>query len=137
MREHLAALVEARLAADDASFAKVYPGDTPTRQPVHTCYVPADVITSSTPAEWGEQALALLDVHAPNTAALAQVLGDALDVTAAELADVVPRVRAKLAGQPVEDLRIDLEDGYGARPDDEEDAAAVAAASSSSSGRAP
>ena len=36
--------------------------------------------------------------------------------------------RAKLAAQPVEDLRLDFEDGYGARPDAEEDADAVAAA---------
>jgi Allantoicase repeat len=45
--------------------------------------------------------------------------------------DVSPRVRAKLAQQPIEDLRVDFEDGYGITPDDEEDAAAVAA------GRAP
>jgi citrate lyase beta subunit len=42
---------------------------------------------------------------------------------------VYDRVRAKLASQPIEDLRIDFEDGYGARPDEEEDAAAVRAAS--------
>jgi hypothetical protein len=40
---------------------------------------------------------------------------------------VYPRVRAKLAEQPIEDLRVDFEDGYGNRPDDDEDAAAVAA----------
>ena len=32
-----------------------------------------------------------------------------------------PRVLAKLADQPVEDLRLDLEDGYGNRSDDDED----------------
>ncbi len=37
-------------------------------------------------------------------------------------------MRAKLRREPVEDLRIDFEDGYGPRPDAEEDAAAVAAA---------
>ena len=35
--------------------------------------------------------------------------------------EVWPRVLAKLERQPVEDLRLDLEDGYGHRPDDEED----------------
>ena len=35
---------------------------------------------------------------------------------------------AKLAREPVEDLRIDFEDGYGVRDDAEEDAAARAAA---------
>lgn len=38
------------------------------------------------------------------------------------------RVRDKLLREPVEDLRIDFEDGYGARPDAEEDADAEAAA---------
>jgi citrate lyase beta subunit len=37
-------------------------------------------------------------------------------------------VRAKLAREPVEDLRIDFEDGYGHRPDEEEDRAVRAAA---------
>ena len=43
-------------------------------------------------------------------------------------ADVHPLVAAKLAMQPVEDLRIDFEDGYVARDDDTEDAHARAAA---------
>ena len=33
-----------------------------------------------------------------------------------------PRVRAKLPGSPVEDLRIDFEDGYGRPGDEAEDA---------------
>jgi citrate lyase beta subunit len=37
-------------------------------------------------------------------------------------------VVAKLVSEPIEDLRIDFEDGYGQRSEDEEDAAAVAAA---------
>jgi citrate lyase beta subunit len=38
------------------------------------------------------------------------------------------RVRLKLETEPVEDYRIDFEDGYGQRPDAEEDATAVSAA---------
>jgi hypothetical protein len=38
------------------------------------------------------------------------------------------RVLAKLRREPVEDFRIDFEDGYGARSDAEEDATAIAAA---------
>ena len=41
---------------------------------------------------------------------------------------VYKRVREKLTREPVEDYRIDFEDGYGNRPDAEEDAHAVAAA---------
>ena len=42
--------------------------------------------------------------------------------------DVHDRVRAKLASEPIEDLRIDFEDGFGNRPDAEEDDAVRAAA---------
>ena len=38
------------------------------------------------------------------------------------------RVRRKLEREPVEDFRIDFEDGFGARPDAEEDATAISAA---------
>jgi len=41
--------------------------------------------------------------------------------------ELLTRVRAKLESEPVEDLRVDFEDGYGTRPDDEEDAHAQAA----------
>ena len=50
-------------------------------------------------------------------------------------------MRDKLAREPVEDLRIDVEDGYGTRPDDEEDAdvrrAAGALRSAIDAGTAP
>ena len=41
--------------------------------------------------------------------------------------DVWPAVIAKLEREPIEDLRVDLEDGYGQRPDEEEDRHAMAA----------
>jgi citrate lyase beta subunit len=116
--------VGAALAATDAELARRYPGDPGTRQPVHTVYVPADDFTAHTVREWGDRALAALDAHAPHPDALAAVLG-----LPDELATAVhERVRAKLLREPVEDLRIDFEDGYGVRSDAEEDAAAVAAA---------
>jgi citrate lyase beta subunit len=85
----------------------------PGRQPVHTCYVPADKLTASLPREWGDQALAAMDAH-----------GAALDVPA----DILAKVRAKLEREPIEDLRIDFEDGYGTRADSVEDADALRAA---------
>ncbi|HET6856428.1 MAG TPA: aldolase [Streptomyces sp.] len=116
--------ISASLAPVDADLARRYPGDPGTRQPVHTVYVPADVFAAGTVRSWGDQALAALDEHAPDAAALAGVLG-----IPDELADSVhARVRAKLEREPVEDLRIDFEDGYGPRPDAEEDAAAARAA---------
>jgi citrate lyase beta subunit len=116
--------VGASLAATDAELARRYPGDPGTRQPVHTVYVPADAFTAGTVRDWGDRALAALDAHAPGAAELAAVLG----LPAATAAEVHDRMRAKLRREPVEDLRIDFEDGYGRRPDAEEDAAAVAAA---------
>ena len=69
------AQIGASLAATDAELARRYPGDPGTRQPVHTVYVPADAFTGRTVRTWGDQALAALDAHAPDAAALAAVLG--------------------------------------------------------------
>ncbi|MEY9848971.1 citrate lyase beta subunit [Streptacidiphilus sp. BW17] len=121
--------VEVSLAEVDADLAARYPGDPGTRQPVHTVYVPADALADQGVGDlvrsWGRQALDLLDAHAPDAAALAAVVGQ---TDAALAADVHDRVRAKLEREPIEDLRIDFEDGYGPRPDAEEDAAAERAA---------
>src|SRR5919108_1743223 len=116
--------VGASLAEVDAELARRYPGDPGTRQPVHTVYVPGDVIGADTIRSWGDQALAALDEHAPDAASFAAVLG-----LSDELAEPVhSRVRAKLEREPIEDLRVDFEDGYGLRPDAEEDEAAARAA---------
>lgn len=116
--------IGAALAAVDAELERRYPGDPGTRQPVHTVYVPADSFRADTVRAWGDQALELLDQHAPDASALADVLG----LTGALAEEVHGRVRAKLAREPVEDLRIDFEDGYGNRSDAEEDADAAHAA---------
>ncbi|MEU8913056.1 DUF6986 family protein [Streptomyces nigrescens] len=116
--------IGAALAQVDADLARRYPGDPGTRQPVHTVYVPGDAFAADTLRSWGDQALAALDAHAPDAGALAAVLG----IPDALAADVHDRVRAKLTREPIEDLRIDFEDGYGPRPDAEEDAAAARAA---------
>ncbi|MGA5135020.1 DUF6986 family protein [Streptomyces olivoreticuli] len=122
--EALKERVGASLADVDADLARRYPGDLGTRQPVHTVYVPADAFAPDTVRSWGDQALAALDAHAPDAAALAAVLG----IPDGLAGPVYERVRAKLEREPVEDLRIDFEDGYGPRPDAEEDAAAARAA---------
>lgn len=116
--------IGAALAQVDADLARRYPGDPGTRQPVHTVYVPGDVFAAGTLRSWGDQALAALDEHAPDAGTLAAVLG----IPDPLAADVHDRVRAKLAREPIEDLRIDFEDGYGPRPDAEEDEAAARAA---------
>jgi citrate lyase beta subunit len=105
----LAADLDERLAEADAALASRYPGERPGRQPVHTAYVPADSYAADIPQGWGSEALAALDEHADK---FALVVGDA---------DIIRRVKAKLADEPVEDLRIDLEDGYVGHDDTEED----------------
>ncbi|GGO96314.1 DUF6986 family protein [Wenjunlia tyrosinilytica] len=116
--------VDASLSEVDAELTRRYPGDPGSRRPVHTVYVPADAFARDTVASWGRRALEALDEHAPDAASFARVLGLPDDLAG----PVHDRVRAKLEREPVEDLRIDFEDGYGPRPDGEEDAAAERAA---------
>jgi citrate lyase beta subunit len=95
------------------------------RQPVHTVYMPADRIVEDSVSQWGAHARRLLDIHAATSDELAAVFD--VDDTMAAL--VRERAAAKLATEPIEDLRIDFEDGYGTRDDHEEDRDAVRAAS--------
>ena len=115
------AATDAALAADEAARAAAA-GREP--DPVHVCYVPADRVHAATAREWGDTALAALDAHADD----ADGLGSALGLDAAAVVDALPGVRRALAERPVADLRADLEDGYGTRPDAEEDADATSAA---------
>jgi citrate lyase beta subunit len=122
--DDLVADVNRRLERADAELAARYPGDRGMRQPVHTVYVPADRYDPGTPRTWGIAALAALEQNAGKPGELAGLLGLRPEVSG----EVERRVRAKLAAEPVEDLRVDFEDGYGSRPDPDEDSAAVAAA---------
>jgi citrate lyase beta subunit len=112
--DDLAGELDRLLAAADAELTALYPGDRGVRQPVHTVYVPADRFHAGTVREWGEAA----------KAAASPDLTEALDLPEG----LYDRVRAKLDREPIEDLRIDFEDGYGTRPDEQEDAAAIDAA---------
>jgi citrate lyase beta subunit len=105
----------APLAAVDARLAATRPGRL-ARQPAHTCYVPADRLRLHESRVWGDEALALLDRYAPDSALLAAILG--LELPERTYDDVVRLLRDR----PVADLRVDLEDGYGTRSDDVEDA---------------
>jgi citrate lyase beta subunit len=120
----LADELDARLARADEHLGRDYPGEAAGRQPVHTVYVPADRYAADTLERWRLEATAVLDRHA----ATAGELPEAFGIGAASAGQVHARVRAKLEREPVEDLRIDFEDGYGDRGDDEEDLAAVTAA---------
>ncbi|WP_157036313.1 DUF6986 family protein [Streptomonospora alba] len=116
--------LDARLAGADARLLRDYPGTGGGRQPVHTVYVPADRIGRGAAADWGARAAAALREYAPSAAELASATG----LEEGDVAAALPRVLAKLEREPVEDLRVDAEDGYGARPGAEEDAHVAAAA---------
>ncbi|HEY6290879.1 MAG TPA: phosphoenolpyruvate kinase [Terriglobia bacterium] len=106
-------------------FRSFYPGDAGQRQPVHTFYGGAHLFKANAAGRLGALALKSLEEYAPDSGSFAAALG----LPAGALAEqVYPRVVDKLRREPVEDFRIDFEDGYGNRPDAEEDQHAVAAA---------
>jgi citrate lyase beta subunit len=109
--------IDRRLAADDAARERAYPGDSTSRQPVHTVYVPADQFHVEIAEEWGATAAATLARYGRSPEEMARITG--LDPDAVRSA--WPAVREKLRTEPIEDVRVDLEDGYGARSDEEED----------------
>ena len=113
----LIADLDQHLVAADAELDAGFPGDGDGRQPVHTVYVPADRYTARTVHDYGRTAQTCVIGAA----------SDFLEVIGGDEA-LLDRVLRKLEDEPVEDLRIDFEDGYGHRSDDEEDAAARAAA---------
>lgn len=84
-------------------------------QPVHVVYGGAHLFKASTCGKLGDLARRAAEEHD-----LQAALGLSDEVTA--------MVTAKLAREPIEDYRIDFEDGFGARPDAKEDEAAVNAA---------
>ena len=137
-------------------FAMHYPGETGKRQPVHTVYGGAHLFKADSAERLGALARRALDQFAPDFLSFAravdlpgsdelpQSIDDAsADVTALEnnpdrarhenkplwLAHTIyKRVNEKIRREPVEDFRIDFEDGYGNRPDVEEDGHAASAA---------
>lgn len=112
--------VDHRLAAADAHLAACYPGDDGRRQPVHTVYVPANRYAVTTPTDWGSAALAAAG-SAGGLDAVAALVGadEGTDCAPDTLAALVDH---KLRTEPIEDLRIDFEDGYGTFDDTTEDA---------------
>ena len=148
--------ISARLSEANREFAARYPGESFRRQPVHTVYGGAHLFKSDTTVRLGALARRALDAYAPNFAAFARALelpghdelpdsvADDSAVRASIEGDeagfraehpgvwlahkVYTRVAEKLAREPVEDFRIDFEDGYGNRPDAEEDGHAATAA---------
>jgi hypothetical protein len=120
LRDEATRPILGRLKRANAAFARDYPGDPVGRQPVHTVYGGAQLFKADSAVRLGELALKALREYAPGPRVFADVLG------LGSLAPTVhARVMKKLETEPVEDFRIDFEDGYGNRPDAEEDGDAV------------
>jgi citrate lyase beta subunit len=113
-----------RLQRASARITDQFPGEGPERQPVHTVYGGAQLFSSNTVIKLGEMAREFASQWAAEPEDLVSVLG--LDPELAER--VHGAVLAKLEREPIEDYRIDFEDGYGHRPDDEEDRHAIGTA---------
>ena len=148
--------ISAKLRQANNDFAKIYPGETGKRQPVHTVYGGAHLFKSDSVERLGALARRSLDQFAPDFLSFAKAidldgadgLPDSLEedsglLNRLETNDeqvrlenrpawfahaIYNRVSEKLRREPVEDFRIDFEDGYGNRPDDEEDGHAASAA---------
>ena len=143
------------LKTANLKFQKIYPGDKPDRQAVHTVYGGANLFKSNTCVKMGDIALRNLKTYSPDFTELARVLKfkghedlpgsekkikkltkklDKMSEVKRKLEpewlaySVYNKIIQKLKTEPVEDFRIDFEDGFGNRPNDEEDATAVKAA---------
>lgn len=141
------------LDAANQAFQKHYPGASSRRQPCHTVYGGAQLYKNGAGQKLGDLGRKSLEAYAPNFAVLAQALdwpqAQGLPTNQAELEaltealeknpeavkathreawlahTIYQRILDKLEKEPVEDFRIDFEDGYGNRPDEEEDGDAV------------
>ena len=103
-----------RIAASDGATA-----DAPAfeRTPLHVVYGGAHRFTADVSKKLGRIALDSLTVYAPDAATFASAIG----IEPPHADSVYERVVNKLKAEPIEDYRVDFEDGYGARADDEED----------------
>lgn len=143
-----------KLREANLAFQKVYPGDRPDRQPVHTVYGGANLFRSDSAAQLGKRALEVFRAYAPDFVTFGKAFGldgaahldsnKSADAIAAEYKslsgeakrkhparlsfEVYHKVEAKLVKEAIEDFRIDFEDGYGNRSNEEEDECAVTAA---------
>lgn len=102
--------VDRRLSGADAQLVTHYPGDDGRRQPVHTVYVPGNRYSATMPPDWGSAALTAAR-DAGGLDAVAELVG-ANSERDCEPETLAALVEHKLTTEPIEDLRIDFEDGY-------------------------
>ena len=109
------------LDAANETYVRRHPGECPERQPVQSFIEGAQHFRAETIPSIRAAALGALERFAPDGEGLAR----AMVFNGRERAfadDVHRRVTTKLEREPVEDYRIDFEDGFGTHPDAVEDA---------------
>ena len=114
----------AALDAANDDLARRHPGERAERQPVHSFIEGAQHFRADTISTLGARASEALGRYAPD----GETLTSAMMFSGRErgFADEVHRrVARKLEAEPVEDYRIDFEDGYGVHSDAAEDAQAM------------
>ena len=119
-----------RLARANLAQTVLYPGDLVARQPIHTLYGGAHLFKPDSIAKLGQLARRALHEYAPDASTLSAAVGINPEIGQA----IYPALVEKLTREPIEDYRIDFEDGYGNRPDAEEDGHAETAARAASAG---
>lgn len=125
------------------------------RAPVHVVYGGANLFKAATPLKFGKIALKSMEAYAPNFAEFARAMwlpgadtlptyNDVIQNLETHLSEDSDKIKSenfaawlawtiynrtieKLKREPVEDFRIDYEDGYGFRSDAEEDAHCISA----------
>lgn len=153
--------ISAELSKHNLAFQQIYPADRPDRQPVHTVYGGANLFDAEVVEKLGSGARNSLAYYAPNFCVLGRVLKldgwEHLPTTVQDIETlknrldklseierkkethwlaytVYNKLAEKLKREPLEDFRIDFEDGFGNRSDEEEDATAVRAAEETAKG---
>jgi citrate lyase beta subunit len=132
---------------------EVQGSNKPSRNPVHTFYGGADLFTAETPNKLGKLAIKSIENYAENFVEFANAMwlkgcdtlpkyNDVIAELEFQLSEnpektktenfpawfawtIYNRTIEKLKREPIEDFRIDFEDGYGIRSDEEEDNHAI------------
>ena len=116
----------------NTAVAAQFPGESPRRQPVHTVYGGAHLFKADTAQKLGGWRCARSTSTRRTRATFAAAIG--MPIRARWHVVYAARARRSCEREPVEDFRIDFEDGFGNRPDAEEDGHASSAARRSGGG---
>ncbi len=144
----------ADLSVENQALSAAFPGDSGQRQPTHVVYGGAHLFKAELAQKLGRGALKTIEAYASHPLHMARALSyqddvrwNTLDETEFDrlvnqehetlrtedrnlwvVKTAYDRMVAKCKREPVEDFRIDFEDGYGYRSDEEEDATCESAA---------